>query len=109
MGGPVKGAPFADHLEWSWWRRSLFLGRWWEPGWAGMGLLLDLACVYLEARPVCRGSERWVRLCQLINKEPGPGTPKMAIFPFLRLSPFWCVGVCRGGFFGGTTGAWPVD
>lgn len=44
-----------------------------------MGLLPDLTCVYLEVRPVCRGSERG-RLCLPINEELRPGTPKWPSF-----------------------------
>lgn len=69
-----------------------------------LSLLSDLACVYLEVSPVCRGSERWGRLCLLMNKGLGPGTPKIAICLFLLLSPFWHVGLCGGGGFGGTSG-----
>lgn len=53
----------------------------------GMGLLSDMVYVYLVGRPVYRRSERWVRLCLLMNKEFGPRTPQAAIFPFLLLSP----------------------
>lgn len=44
-----------------------------------MGLLPYLACVYLEVRPVCRGSERG-RLYLLVNEQLGPGTPKWPSF-----------------------------
>lgn len=54
-----------------------------------IGLLPDLACVYLEVRPVCRGSER-ERLYLLVNEEPRPGTPKWPSFP--PVQPFL---VCR--------------
>lgn len=70
-----------------------------------LSLLPDLACVYLEGSPAFRGSERWGRLCLLINKDLGPGTPKIAICLFLLLSPFWHVGIYVG------VGVWgaPVD
>lgn len=40
---------------------------------------------------MCRGSERWDTLCLPINKELGPGTPKMValLFLLLALSGAW--------------------
>lgn len=74
----------------------------------GTGLLPDVACVYLEARAVCRASERWGRMRLLIKRELGPGTPKMVIFLFCSaLFGTWMY--VWGGCSGGTTGAWPVD
>ena len=70
---------------------------------SGGGLLPEVACVYLESRPVCRGSEKWV-LCLLINKERVRGTPKMTIFLFLALFGTW-----GRGSSGGPAAAWPVD
>lgn len=57
-------------------------------------LLPEVACVYLEARPVLRGSERCLRLGLLFNKEPYTGHPK---WPSSFPSPFWHVGVWRWG------------
>lgn len=54
----------------------------------------------LEVSPVCRGRESWGRLSLLINKDLGPGTPKIAICLFLLLSPFWHVGICGVGVLG---------
>lgn len=59
-----------------------------------LSLLPDLACVYLEVSPVCRGSKRWGRLWPLIHKDLRPGIPRIAICLFL--SPFWHVGVIWG-------------
>lgn len=61
-----------------------------------MGLLPEVACVYLGPRSARRASERWLRLCLLINKELVRGTHKMALFLFLAPFGMWMYGGGEG-------------
>lgn len=72
-----------------------------------MGLLPEAACVYLEPKVCAQGSERWLRLRLLINKESVRGTRKMALFLFLALFGMWVYGGGRGVW--GTPAAQPGD